>query len=82
MIRWKKRTNKDLFPPVKLYCDAPSCTEHETFPYGTEPKAISHWISRHGWTVTYKGHGKFYHRCPICERLTKLSPRDIERLIA
>ena len=71
MIIRKKRTTKDLFPPVALICDAPGCEEREDFSYGTEPKMISHWMGRHGWSITYKGHGKFHHRCSICERLGK-----------
>ena len=80
MILRPRKTKANLWPDVILFCDAPGCDVRELFPHNTDCRTISHWNKRHGWSVAYKGHGKFHHRCPICERLAKAPASYFDRI--
>jgi hypothetical protein len=87
MILWPKKKPSDQRPMVILMCDGVdpdnsrhACMERELFQHKTSGETISHWAKRHGWSITYKGQGKFQHLCPICDRLSKVPQSYIDRI--
>lgn len=81
MIVRKRRSNKNLWPPVSLICEGRKCAEKEELNYGLSDRSVSHWAKAHGWGVLYQGHGKFKHLCPICDRLRRVPQSYIDGVI-